>query len=387
LPSIPRFRVEPVGVVTRRRQLAVYAMVVIVTLVALLAPFVASGVDVIRLFTAYLRLLSLPTSAYDIARYTTAMMLTGLAGVVAFRSRVWNIGLEGYMIIGAVATLAAAHLLVPSSLVEATVAFAAAAAYGSIVAFFYLLGVNEVVSSMMLYYISVQILLFIVYRIWPSGYGGFPKSLLPGPRQPLVAGVPVMLPFAILLSILVWLAYRYTLPGLVARLVKEARIETGCVEEIVSGLILERLEPLVAAAMVTRDVLERSVVAYPLSPTALAPAKSGEALGDYGAGLAAVLARHASEASVIASRLARTSIRVDPVYFNGYAGIRVEVEGIELKDPYDAPIASLALSLAASILERRSIILVVDGPLERLDEGVLQRELERVNAIVLHLKF
>jgi hypothetical protein len=174
---------------------------------------------------------------------------------------------------------------------------------------------------------------------------------------------------------------------LVARLVKEARIETGCVEEIVSGLILERLEPLVAAAMVTRDVLERSVVAYPLSPTALAPAKSGEALGDYGAGLAAVLARHASEASVIASRLARTSIRVDPVYFNGYAGIRVEVEGIELKDPYDAPIASLALSLAASILERRSIILVVDGPLERLDEGVLQRELERVNAIVLHLKF
>ncbi len=223
--SVPlRARVEPLGSVSLGRRLLVYAVVAILTVAALLAPFVASGAPLAQVLAGYARVLSSPTAAYNIARYAAAMMLTGLAGVVAFRSRVWNIGLEGYMILGAVAALAAAHLLSPSTppgvyyLAETLAALAAGAAAGGVVAALYVLGVNEVVSSMMLYYIAVQVLLFVVYRVWPSAYGGFPKSYLPGPREPLAAGLPSALFAAALLCLAAWAAYRYTRPGLLARL-------------------------------------------------------------------------------------------------------------------------------------------------------------------------
>ena len=217
-----RARVEPLGIVPLRRKLIVYIAVVAATIAALLAPFLASGVPLSRL-AGYLRVLSMPTSVFNIAKYTAAMLLTGLAGVIAFRSRVWNIGLEGYMIIGAIATLAAAHMLsgggVALLVFEALIALLAAGAYGGVVAALYLLGINEVVSSMMLYYVAVYLLLFTVYRVWPSAYGGFPYSPLPGPEQPVVLRVPAMLYVAVLLAVVLELFYRYTLPGFIARLV------------------------------------------------------------------------------------------------------------------------------------------------------------------------
>ncbi len=219
LPRI-RARVEPLGVVPLRRRLVAYTIVAVATIAALLAPFLASGVPLSRL-TGYLRILSAPSSLFNVAKYTAAMLLTGLAGVVAFRSRVWNIGLEGYMIIGAIATLAAAHMLggvVGLPLLEALAAILAAGAYGGVVAALYLLGINEVVSSMMLYYVAIYLLLFTVYRVWPSAYGGFPYSPLPGPRQPVILGVPVMLYVAVAIAVVLELLYRYTLPGFVARL-------------------------------------------------------------------------------------------------------------------------------------------------------------------------
>ncbi len=229
IPPI-RARVEPLGVVPLYRRLVAYSVVTVVTVLALLLPFIASGTPLSRL-AGYLRVVSSPVSLYNIARYTAAMMLTGLAGVVAFRSRVWNIGLEGYMIIGAVATLAAAHIVRAGGftlVLESVFAFLAAGAYGAIVAALYLLGINEVVASMMMYYVAVYILLYVVYRVWPSAYGGFPYSPLPGPRQPVLLGAPAMLYVGVVLAVVAELVYRYTLPGLVARLAgsneKAARI-------------------------------------------------------------------------------------------------------------------------------------------------------------------
>ncbi len=213
-------RIEPVGYVSRSRALAIYLVVVVLTLGALLAPIVAVGSS--RVIGGYAHAWSPPflyTSLSEFARYATAMMLTGLAAVVAFRSRVWNIGLEGYMIVGAIATAAAGFAgLAP---LAALAAFAAGVLWSLPVAAAMIWGLNEVVSSMMMYYISLYLLQYVVYRVWPSSYGGFPLTPYIGVRQPSIGGIPLMFFVGIVVAVLLHLFYRRTRLGLVLRLVGE----------------------------------------------------------------------------------------------------------------------------------------------------------------------
>jgi simple sugar transport system permease protein len=62
---------------------------------------ILSGYDVLAVFRSLLG--SFVTDFYGMLRWATPLILTGLATAVAFRARVWNIGMDGQLFVGAIA--------------------------------------------------------------------------------------------------------------------------------------------------------------------------------------------------------------------------------------------------------------------------------------------
>jgi simple sugar transport system permease protein len=106
---------------------------------------------------------------------------TGLAAAIAFRARVWNIGGEGQMVMGAFgAGLVALNTSLPPPLMLLAVA-GCGIACGAIWAFIpaalkVWLGVNEVLSSLMLNYVAILWVQSLVYGPWREPGGGWPYS-------------------------------------------------------------------------------------------------------------------------------------------------------------------------------------------------------------------
>jgi simple sugar transport system permease protein len=113
----------------------------------------------------------------DSAVKATPILLTALAAVLAFRARLWNIGAEGQLHLGAWAAAGVAlHLLpaaTPRPLMLAAMAlagFLAGAAWGAIPGWLKgRLGVNEIISTLMLNYIALQWVCFFVFGPWSEG--------------------------------------------------------------------------------------------------------------------------------------------------------------------------------------------------------------------------
>jgi simple sugar transport system permease protein len=118
----------------------------------------------------------------------TPLILAGLGVAIAFRMRLWNIGAEGQLLIGAWATAGVALFWLPPDtpkpvmLVVMTIAgFIAGALWGAIPgALKAKLGVNEIISSLMLTYVAIQYNNYFIYGPWGAGGFGltapFPKS-------------------------------------------------------------------------------------------------------------------------------------------------------------------------------------------------------------------
>ncbi len=157
---------------------------------------------------------------------------------------------------------------------------------------------------------------------------------------------------------------------------------SGCIEDVVSEAILRGLAPLAAAATALHDYIRRSIVAYPVHGDAILDVHNS--LGDYGVGLGAVLVKSPREASIIASKLTGLSIDVKTISIDGFSVPLVRVESGVIAKPENAPLVTLALSIAASVVAKRSIIIAVDAPVERLSRSALLRELEKVNAVLLY---
>src|SRR4029079_5167960 len=113
----------------------------------------------------------------------TPLILTGLACSIAFRMRLWNIGAEGQFLLGAWG--ASAVLLVPL-VPEGTPAFIvipammlagalAGAAWAFIPAILRArLGVNEIITTLMLNYVALQWIQYWVFGPWSEG--GFQQT-------------------------------------------------------------------------------------------------------------------------------------------------------------------------------------------------------------------
>ena len=115
--------------------------------------------------------------------FAEPIAFTGLAAAVAFRARVWNIGGEGQMAMGAIgAGLIALNTSMPAPLMLLTVVgcgIACGAIWALIPAALKVwLGVNEVLSSLMLNYVAILWVQSLVYGPWRELGGGWPYSAL-----------------------------------------------------------------------------------------------------------------------------------------------------------------------------------------------------------------
>ena len=113
----------------------------------------------------------------------TPLIFTGLACAVAFRMRLWNIGAEGQFFMGALgASAVVLSGLVPETAsrvvtisVMAVAGIVAGAAWGFVPGWLKArLGVNEIISTLMLNYIAIALVNFFVFAVWSEG--GFQMS-------------------------------------------------------------------------------------------------------------------------------------------------------------------------------------------------------------------
>jgi ABC-type uncharacterized transport system permease subunit len=120
----------------------------------------------------------------ELALKATPLLLIALGLAVCFRSNVWNIGAEGQFVLGAIAGAGVAMLATPQTGRWIVVPVLAAGVLGG-VAWAALVALlrdrfraNEILVSLMLVYVAVQLLNWLVYGPWkdPQGYN-FPQSI------------------------------------------------------------------------------------------------------------------------------------------------------------------------------------------------------------------
>jgi simple sugar transport system permease protein len=173
----------------------------------------------------------------------TPLMLTGLACALAFRMRLWNIGAEGQFLLGAWG--ASAIVLAPllpagtPAIVVIPVMMLAGAVAGGLWGFIpgvlrARLGVNEIITSLMLDYIALLWVQYWVFGPWSKG--GFqetntfpPEAWLPRLNDfaatfPILAGLTTHagLILAIVLAAIMWVALERTRWGYEVRLIGDS---------------------------------------------------------------------------------------------------------------------------------------------------------------------
>ncbi len=109
------------------------------------------------------------------------LAFVGVGAALAFRVRFWNLGLEGQMIAGSVAATAIALADVGPPVwrlfLMLVAAMAAGMAWALVPALLKLrLGVNEVISSLLLNYVALNFLLHLLYGSWKDPVDAFPHS-------------------------------------------------------------------------------------------------------------------------------------------------------------------------------------------------------------------
>lgn len=139
-------------------------------------------------------------------------ILIGLSASIAFRARFWNLGLEGQMIWGGIgATFVSLHHIGPEFLrlpMMFLFAGGAAAVWVFIAAHLKIrLGVNEIISTLLMNYIALNFLYHLLYGPWRDPIDGFPHSANYADFEKLPDigwGLSGALPFALLTALAVW---------------------------------------------------------------------------------------------------------------------------------------------------------------------------------------
>ncbi len=164
----------------------------------------------------------------------TPLAFTGLAAAAAFRMRLWNIGAEGQMYMGAIAGAAAGLYLGGSggpaplpiaAMVVAGAAGGAAWAFipGFLRAFF---NTNEILTSLLLNYVAGLILTYLIFQsesywrqtkgfnatVFPTGKPLPHSSIWPTATLNFQGGIalPLGAGIAVLVALVVWLVYSRT---------------------------------------------------------------------------------------------------------------------------------------------------------------------------------
>lgn len=183
------FKIEPRLDMPRWLPTVSIIVAVMVALVLGAIPLLYSGLNPL---TAYQRMFTAgffeAYSFSDTLVKATPLILAGLGVAIAFRMRLWNIGAEGQLFMGAWAAAGVALFWLPPEtpkLIMLTVmtmaGFIAGAIWGAIPGVLKAkLGVNEIITSLMLTYVAIQYNNYFVYGPWAAGGFGltapFPKT-------------------------------------------------------------------------------------------------------------------------------------------------------------------------------------------------------------------
>ena len=159
-------------------------LAVFITMVIGVILFSALGKDPVRgLQVFFWDPIKTPYALSELMVKATPLLIIALGLAVCFRSNVWNIGAEGQFVIGAV-TASGVALMADSqtgSWIVAAVLLAGVAGgmfWAAITAWLRdRFNANEILVSLMLVYVAIQLLNFLVYGPWkdPQGYN-FPQT-------------------------------------------------------------------------------------------------------------------------------------------------------------------------------------------------------------------
>ncbi len=141
-----------------------------------------------------------PRSVSEIFQRMAPLVLAALAVVVPARAGMSNVGGEGQVIVGAVAACGTGLLFgdsIPGGLLILLMFLAgvlAGAAWAGLAGVLRLgFKVNEAVSTLLLNFVALDLLLFLIYQSWRESPAGQPttKELVDGAKLPLVPGTTV----------------------------------------------------------------------------------------------------------------------------------------------------------------------------------------------------
>lgn len=160
----------------------------------------------------------------------TPMIFTGLAITLAFRAKFWNIGAEGQLLAGAMASCFVGAIPMPGPLAMLLMAVAGAAAGAAVALIPALLRVklkvDDVVSSLLLNSVVFYVLMALIEGPWKDPFSGYPIS----PPIEDSAALPVLMEgtrlhlgvlVAVLAAPLVWLLISRTTLGFRIRVTGE----------------------------------------------------------------------------------------------------------------------------------------------------------------------
>jgi simple sugar transport system permease protein len=156
------------------------------------------------------------------------LLLTGLAVALAFRAGVWNIGAEGQLYAGAVAAVwvglnagsLPAWLAAPAALLAAALA---GAAWAGVPALMKLrLGVGEVITTLLLNFVAINLSAWLVHGPLQEPRGVFPQTASIAESAQLPALVPdsrlhVGLALGLVLAAALWAGLTFTRKGFLVR--------------------------------------------------------------------------------------------------------------------------------------------------------------------------
>ncbi len=220
---------------TRARVAIDTSINVIVTLVLLSLVFLAAGANPLQAIWVLISTGFSSTYAFsEVLVKTAPLILTGLAVAVALKMRLWNIGADGQLYMGALGTIWAcrmfadfsAPLLVPILLLSS---MAFGALWSGIAGLLKMkLNVNEILTTLMLNYVATSLVAFFVYGPWKDPMAaGFPRTAyIPEAAElPQFAGTRVHmgLLFAVVAALLVWFLLHKTVWGFEIRMTGESQ--------------------------------------------------------------------------------------------------------------------------------------------------------------------
>ncbi len=222
--------------------LAVPVAAVAVALVATAVVLVATGHDPLSTYQRMVAASFLnPNALTGTLVNMTPILFTGLAAAIAFRMKVWNIGGEGQLYMGAVGGAGVGLLLgdAPSPVVIVAMilgGMACGAAWAAIPGILKArFSTNEILTSLMLNYVAKFFIYYLIYDstsywrdltspsalVFPTG-----KTLSANATWPSIDALGAVFPFGlfagILIALLLWALLRWTRLGFEIRLLAES---------------------------------------------------------------------------------------------------------------------------------------------------------------------